>query len=198
MTDTENRHLEQEDRPGVNHAKDQIARIIRVDQAGEYGAKRIYAGQLAVFKNRPGMARTEKLIQHMADQEDVHLDTFSDMVAERGVRPTILQPIWHVGGFALGAVTALMGEKAAMACTAAVEEAIDEHYAAQQVALDTLNADGAGEEELKAHIDQFRADEAEHHDTAIDEGAEAAAGWPFLRRAIKGTTKTAIWLSERF
>lgn len=189
---------EMEDRPGVNHAKDQIARIIRVDQAGEYGAKRIYAGQLAVLGGRPKMARTEKLIKEMADQEDHHLETFNDMVAARQIRPTILQPIWHVAGFGLGVVTALMGEKAAMACTAAVEEAIDEHYAAQQDTLDKLNAEGAGEEALKATIDQFRADEAEHHHTAMEEGAEQATGWPLLRRAIKGGSKAAIWLSERF
>ncbi len=189
---------EMEDRPGVSHAKDQIARIIRVDQAGEYGAKRIYAGQLAVLGGRPQMARTEKLIKEMADQEDHHLATFNDMVAARQVRPTILQPIWHVAGFGLGVVTALMGEKAAMACTAAVEEAIDEHYAAQQDTLDELNAQGAGEEALKATVDQFRADEAEHHHTAMEEGAEQATGWPVLRRAIKGGSKAAIWLSERF
>ena len=187
-----------EDQPGPSHARAQIARILRVDQAGEFGAKRIYQGQLDVFAKRPGMARTEALIRHMAEQEDEHLDRFNDLVAERGVRPTVLQPFWHVAGYTLGAATALMGEKAAMACTAAVESVIDEHYARQQSSLDRLKEAGTDESGIKASIDKFRADEAEHHDTALEEGAAQTPGYRLLSGVIKACSKSAIWLSERF
>lgn len=183
--------------PGTSAAKAQINRILRVDQAGEFGAKRIYKGQLDVLSKRPGMAQTEQLIKHMAEQEDRHLEAFDDMVAQRQVRPTILEPIWNVAGYAMGAATALMGEKAAMACTAAVEEVIDEHYAAQQAELEKLAKTGVDEPELRAAIDQFRAEEAEHHDTAIEHGAEETPAYGLLSAVIKRASKTAIWLSER-
>lgn len=163
--------------------------MLRVDQAGEYGAKRIYAGQLAVLGNRHPTARD---IGHMAAQEQVHLDRFNDMVATRGVRPTILQPVWHVAGFALGAATALIGPKAAMACTVAIETEIDRHYGAQ------LDALGDVDPELSDAIRTFQAEEVEHKATALAAGAEQAPGYPVLSAAIRMGCRMAIRLSERF
>ena len=162
-------------------------RIIRVDHAGEFGAVQIYKGQLAVL----GKSASAETIRHMADQERRHLEKFESLVVERGVRPTALQPLWTVAGFALGAVTALMGEKAAMACTAAVEEVIDQHYTKQAQEL------GPDEAPLKAVIEEFRAEEVQHHDTAIARGAEQAPAYPLLSGLIKAGSRAAIWLSER-
>ncbi len=163
--------------------------MLRVDQAGEYGAKRIYAGQLAVMGDR---APDSGAIAHMAEQEQRHLDRFDAMLAERGVRPTALQPVWHVAGYALGAATALMGPKAAMACTAAVETEIDRHYREQ---LDAL-AD-SDEAELKATIARFRDEELEHKATAEAAGAHEAPGYPLLSAAIRLGCRAAIGLSKR-
>src|SRR5690242_6449831 len=116
--------------PGSDAAAD-VDAMIRVDHAGEYGAVRIYEGQLAVFQARPGSARAAAAIKRMSDQEQRHLTRFDALINERRVRPTALEPVWRLAGFTLGAVTALLGEKSAMACTAAVEEVIDEHYASQ-------------------------------------------------------------------
>ncbi|HSG33432.1 MAG TPA: demethoxyubiquinone hydroxylase family protein [Sphingomonadaceae bacterium] len=165
-------------------------RMIRVDQAGEYGATRIYAGQLAVMGDR-GPNSTE--IRAMAAQESDHLARFNAMIAERGVRPTALQPIWSVAGFALGAATALIGPEAAMACTAAVEEEIDRHYTRQLDRLDTTGEDP----ELARVIEEFRADEREHRDAALAAGAERAPAYPLLSGAIRLGCRLAIRLSER-
>jgi len=173
--------------PGDPSAEQRIARMIRVDQAGEYGARRIYEGQLAVLARKPGGAQ----IRHMYEQELAHLETFDRLIAERRVRPTALQPVWHLAGFALGAATALMGEKAAMACTVAVEEVIDEHYASQAEAL------GEDEAPLKETIERFRAEELEHRDLGLAAGAEEAPGYPMLTAGIKRASRLAIWLSER-
>ncbi|MDJ0935432.1 MAG: demethoxyubiquinone hydroxylase family protein [Kiloniellales bacterium] len=162
--------------------------MIRVDQAGEYGARRIYEGQLAVLGRSPAAATIRK----MHEQELAHLETFDRLIAERRVRPTLLQPVWHVAGFALGAATALLGEKAAMACTVAVEEVIDEHYAGQSERL------GEDEAELKKTIEDFRADELEHRDIGLEHDAEGAPVYPVLSGAIKAGSRLAIWLSERF
>ncbi len=161
--------------------------MIRVDHAGEYGAVRIYEGQLAILGKRP----SGDLIRHMAEQEQHHLQTFDRLVNERRVRPTALEPVWRVAGFALGAATALMGEKAAFACTAAVEEAIDEHYAAQIEAL------GDSDPDLKKTVEDFRADEAAHRQTALDNGAEQAPGYKLLSEAVKVGCRVAIKLSEK-
>src|SRR5215472_1865051 len=142
-------------KPPAPGATPDIEAMIRVDHAGEYGAVRIYQGQLAVLKRRKGAAASVDTIRHMAEQEQRHLKAFDRLVNERRVRPTALEPVWRVAGFALGAATALMGEKAAFACTAAVEEAIDEHYARQVEQLD-------GDPELKRTIAEFRADEIAH------------------------------------
>ena len=167
---------------------EQIERMIRVDHAGEYGAKRIYAGQLAVL----GKSEHGPVIQHMAEQEEEHLDYFTQAIGDRGVRPTALLPLWHAAGFALGAATALMGPRAAMACTVAVEEAIDEHYQAQ------LNALGPEEADLSKSIAKFREDELEHRDIGLEREAELAPGYDVMSAAIKRGSKLAIWLSERF
>jgi len=173
--------------PGVA-AADDVAAMIRVDHAGEFGAVRIYEGQLAVLKHRKGSsART---VEKMAKQEERHLKAFDALVNERRVRPTALSPVWQVAGFALGAATALMGEKAAMACTAAVEEVIDDHYAGQIERLDH-------DPDLKAKIADFRADEIAHRHEALAHGAEEAPGYRLLSGAIKAGCRLAIKLSTR-
>jgi len=164
-----------------------LRRMIRVDHAGEYGARRIYEGQLAVLGGSP----SGPTLRHMHEQEARHLKTFEALMVERRVRPTLLQPLWHVAGFALGAGTALMGEKAAMACTVAVEEVIDEHYANQAEQL------GDDETALRETIEEFRADELEHRDTALEHGAEQAPGYEVLSAAVKAGSRLAIWLSKR-
>ncbi|GAB5469543.1 MAG: demethoxyubiquinone hydroxylase family protein [Rhodospirillales bacterium] len=175
-------------RPGDLSQQARLERLVRVDHAGEYGARRIYEGQLAVLGRSPAAAK----IKHMHEQEERHLAHFEEEIRQRRVRPTALFPVWHVAGFALGAATAMLGEKAAMACTVAVEEVIDEHYAHQAAEL------GDSEPELKATIEAFRAEELEHRDTALEEGAESAPGYPLLSGAIKAGSRAAIWLSERF
>lgn len=164
------------------------ARMLRVDQAGEYGATRIYAGQLAVLGDRNPIAAE---IQHMAEQEAAHREKFDALLAQRGVRPTALQPFWDVAGFALGAATALIGPKAAMACTAAVETEIDRHYTQQ---LEELAQD---DPELSTLIEQFRDDERAHRDAALAAGAEEAPGYTLLSGAIRLGCRVAIRLAER-
>jgi len=173
--------------PGDLSAREDLERIIRVDHAGEYGASRIYAGQLAVLGRGP----KGDVLRHMKAQEQVHLDTFSKLIAKRRVRPTALLPFWNVAGFALGAVTAAMGERAAMACTVAVEETIDEHYSAQSARL------GEDEAELHDTIEVFRAEELEHRDIGIENGAEQAFAYRLLTRVIKAGCKVAIKVSEK-
>lgn len=164
------------------------ARMLRVDQAGEYGATRIYAGQLAVMGDRAPHARE---VAAMAAQEADHRAQFDALLARRGVRPTALQPVWSVAGFALGAATALLGPDAAMACTAAIETEIDAHYTQQLEELD-------GEDpELGALIEKFRDDEREHRDAAFAAGAEKAPAYPLLFGAIRLGCRFAIRLSER-
>ncbi len=176
--------------PGERTVEAEVARMIRVDHAGEYGAARIYDGQLAVLgKDHPLYPK----IKEMKDQEQEHLDTFNGLVNERGVRPTALNPFWHGAGFAMGAITALMGEKAAMACTAAVEEVIEDHYQDQINKLDHWGV----EKNLNKTIKKFQADEVHHKDTAIKYGAEETPGYRLLSETIKTGCRTAIWLSKR-
>jgi len=163
-------------------------RMLRVDQAGEYGATRIYAGQLAVMGAR---ARHSGEVAAMAAQEADHRARFDALMARRGVRPTALQPVWSVAGFALGAATALISPEAAMACTAAIEEEIDRHYTAQ---LDELGDD---DPELGGMIAEFREDERGHRDAALAAGAERAPAYPLLSGAIRLGCRLAIRLSER-
>jgi len=167
-----------------------IDSIIRVNHAGEYGAKRIYAGQLAVFKDNP---KLRKLIQHMADQEDAHLDYFEKEIIRRGVRPTALHPVWHAAGYALGALTAKLGPEAAMACTVAVESVISGHYQEQ---LDALK-DKPEEAALRRAIAKFKAEEEEHHDTGLAHDAELAPAYALLSAVIKGGSRIAIEIAKR-
>ena len=162
--------------------------MIRVDQAGEYGATRIYAGQLASMGQRSPMARK---ISAMALQEERHRAFFDRMIVERGVRPTVLQPFWDVAGFALGAVTAAIGPEAAMACTAAVETEIDKHYEEQLIAL------GDSDPELSEAIAEFQAEELEHRDTALASGAEDAPAYPLLSAVIRLGCRVAIATAKR-
>ena len=162
--------------------------IIRVDQAGEYGATRIYAGQLAMLGDRHPAARS---IAHMAEQERRHLDAFDRIMAERGVRPTALQPFWNVAGFALGAVTAAIGPEAAMACTVAVETEIDAHYREQLAEL------GESDPALSDMIEEFRLEEVEHKEAALAAGAEQAPAYPLMSAAIRLGCRAAIALSKR-
>ena len=174
--------------PGDPDHREIISRIIRVDQAGEYGAKRIYEGQLAVLAGTDD----EPILREMLDQELEHLEQFDSLLVERHIRPTALQPLWHVAGYALGVGTALLGREAAMACTVAVEEVIDEHYADQAQTL------GDNEKDLRSTIEQFRKDEQEHRDKGLEQGAEQAPAYPVLTGAIKAGSRLAIWLSTRF
>ncbi len=174
-------------RPGDPSREGLIERMIRVDHAGEYGAVRIYEGQLSVL----GRAASAPAIAHMAEQERHHLKTFNTLVGDRRVRPTALLPLWHLAGFALGAGTALLGERAAMACTVAVEEVIDEHYAGQIEQLENEEPD------LRKTFETFRAEEGEHRNTGLEHGAEQAPGYGALTAFIKTGSRFAIWLSER-
>jgi 3-demethoxyubiquinol 3-hydroxylase len=173
--------------PGDLTKDELIDRIIRVDHAGEFGARRIYEGQLAILRGKP----EAQAIEHMYAQELEHLKAFEKLMVERRVRPSALHPVWNVAGFALGAATALMGPKAAMACTVAVEEVIDQHYRAQSEKL------GADEAPLKAKIEKFRGEELEHRDIGLECGAQQAPAYPLLTGAIKAGSRLAIWLAER-
>ena len=174
--------------PGDLTREQLIDRIIRVDHAGEYGAVRIYEGQLAVLGRTPA----GPVIREMADHERVHLAEFSRLIGERRARPSVLHPFWHVAGFALGAATALLGEKAAMACTEAVEEVIDGHYAEQIEML------GDDEAELRDLCERFRQEEVEHGEIAIARGARDAPLYRPLSAFVKAGSRGAIWLAERF
>jgi ubiquinone biosynthesis monooxygenase Coq7 len=173
--------------PGDPSPRARLARFLRVDHAGEYGAKRIYQGQLAVLGRGPH----GDTLRHMQAQEQVHLDHFSKLIGDRQVRPTALLPLWHVAGFALGATTALLGARAAMACTVAVEETIDEHYRAQHAQL------GEDEGPLREHIEKFRQEELEHRDIGLQNGAEQAPGYRLMTAVIRTGCRLAIKVSER-
>jgi ubiquinone biosynthesis monooxygenase Coq7 len=178
--------------PGDPSTEEMIERFIRVDHAGEYGATRIYEGQLAVL----GSSDVGAILREMASAEERHLDTFDKLIVERRVRPTVLMPLWKIAGFALGAGTALLGREAAMACTVAIEEVIEEHYSDQSKQLDTLPANEA-EPELRQVIEGFKAEEVEHRNIALANHAEKAPAYTILSSAIKTGSKMAIWLSER-
>ncbi|KAL7273077.1 ubiquinone biosynthesis monooxygenase Coq7 [Rhizina undulata] len=187
-------------RPLTDKERDFLQRALRVNQAGELGANLIYEGQYAVLKHDP---RLKLLIRHMWDQEVHHLETFDKLIAKHRVRPTAMRPLWNVAGYALGLGTALLGEKAAMACTEAVETEIGTHYNNQlRALLDMLKDDKEllKSGELKQLIDtirEFRDDELEHLDTAVEHDAKGAAGYEILHNVIRGGCKAAIWVSER-
>jgi 3-demethoxyubiquinol 3-hydroxylase len=173
--------------PGDPVPESETASMIRVDHAGEYGAVRIYDGQLAII----GRGHARDAIRHMAEQEKRHLAAFDALVRARQVRPTLLHPLWHLAGYALGAATALMGERAAMACTVAVEEVIDEHYQGQAERI------GDSDPALTETIEAFRADELAHRRTAIEHGATEALGYELISAVVKTGSRLAIWLSTR-
>jgi len=175
-------------RPGALTREQMIDRFLRVDHAGEYGAVRIYQGQLAVLGDNHPMSDT---IKHMKAQEDVHLERFNSLIRDRDARPTLLTPFWHVAGFALGAGTALLGVKAAMVCTEAVETVIDDHYAGQIAQL------GEDEPALAEELEKFRQEEIEHRDTAVEHGAHEAPAYGLLSGLIQLGCKTVIKIAER-
>ena len=165
-----------------------LEEIIRVDHAVEYGATRIYDGQIAVFGKNSKIGKT---IQHMADQEQEHIQKFEELIIKNRVRPTALMPVWNVAGYALGVSTALLGEKAAMACTVAVETVIGNHYGEQLSLLEDAK------KELKKTIKKFKADELEHHDIGIAHDAEKTPGYKVLSKVIELGCKTAIEISKK-
>ena len=169
-------------------AKDKIIeRIVKVDQAGEIGAQRIYNGQMAVFKILKNKKEYE-VFSKMAEEEKVHLDFFNKIAKERNIKPTKLAPLFDIGAFALGIGTALLGSKAAYVCTEAVEEIIEEHYSKQIDQLENID------EDLRKKIKQFRDDEVNHKHTGISEGKNHH---PLLRKLINRTTEAAIFFAER-
>jgi len=174
--------------PGDRHPVTEIARILRVDHAGEYGATRIYQGQLDVL----GAGRAAAETRRMAEAEKRHLTRFETLLRERRVRPTALHPLWSVAGYALGVATAVLGERAAMACTVAVEEVIDEHYRVQAEQL------VAEDPALREMILSFRDDELAHREAAIAYGATETAGYDLISAGVKTGSRLAIWLSTRF
>lgn len=166
-----------------------IHEMIRVDHAGEYGAKRIYEGQLQALKGHP----IEPVIRHMYDQELAHLKAFEGWMIDHAVRPTILSPLWHGAGYALGWVSGKLGSEAAMAVTVAVEDVIDQHYAEQLKVLDSLN----NYDDIKQGITQFREEELDHKNQGLMHDAESAPLYPLLSRVVRLGTQLAIALSKK-
>ncbi|KAF9971463.1 hypothetical protein BGZ73_005599 [Actinomortierella ambigua] len=169
-----------------------LEEMIRIDQAGELGANWIYRGQYAVLGSDK---KVGTLLQHMWDQEKVHLKTFDDIIGDYRVRPTALRPFWEVAGFALGAGTALLGKEAAMACTEAVETVIGGHYNDQLREL--LKIDHPDIAKLRTIVQQFRDDELEHLETALDHDAQKAPNHELLSNFIKQGCKLAIYISGK-
>ena len=178
-------------RPGPGAAATRLSEILRVDHAGELGAAHIYRGQQAVLGAAPRHARTAEQLKTMAEQEAEHLHAFDRLLTERQVRPSLLAPFWRAAGLALGAGTALLGDKAAHACTEAVESVIERHYADQIAEL----ADG--EPELAKTLSRFRDEELAHRDLAVDEGARQAPGYELLSTLIRAGCRAAIKISEK-
>ena len=174
-------------------AEPELARALRVDHAGEYGAQRIYQGQLAALEGRAD-PETLATVRAMLEEEREHLEAFNALLHQERVRPTALQPAWHIGGWLLGVATGMLGARAAMACTIAVEEVIEGHYADQ---VEALEKSQAGSPALRKTLARFAEEEAAHRETARASGGEQAPAYPVLRFAIRGITKTAIRLSER-
>ncbi|KAG0277563.1 ubiquinone biosynthesis monooxygenase Coq7 [Linnemannia exigua] len=181
--------------PPLRLSKEQrelLEEMIRVDQAGELGANWIYRGQYAVLGSDK---KVGPLLQHMWDQEKHHLKVFDGIVSQHRVRPTALRPIWEMAGFALGAGTALLGKEAAMACTEAVETVIGGHYNDQLREL--LKIDHPDIDELRKVVKQFRDEELEHLETALEHDAQKAPQHELLSNAIKQGCKAAIWISSK-
>jgi ubiquinone biosynthesis monooxygenase Coq7 len=178
-------------RPGQGALKTRLGEILRVDQAGELAAVHIYRGQAAVMRAAPGRERIAEQLKEMEGHEQVHLSRFNDLLTERGVRPTLMSPIWRAAAFALGAGTALMGDKAAHACTEAVESVIEKHYADQIAEI------GDRDPALAAELKQFRDEELAHHDHAVEHGSREAPAYRLLSGVIKAGCRAAIKISEK-
>ncbi|CAF1016439.1 unnamed protein product [Brachionus calyciflorus] len=172
-------------------SKKQLDRILRVDHAGEYGANRIYAGQMAVLGKTP----VGPTIQHMWDQEKDHLKKFEELIPKYRARPSALLPLWDIGGYALGFGSALLGKEAAMAVTVAVESVITEHYNNQL--RDLLEKNPEKHTEILEVIKQFRDDEQAHHDTGLEHEAEKAIFYRPLSEVVKAGCRAAVWVAER-
>ena len=177
--------------PGAGAMSARMAEILRVDHAGELGAVHIYRGQRAVLGAAPGHERIAGQLEEMEGHEAVHLARFDKLLTERGVRPTLMTPVWRAAAFALGAGTALLGDKAAHACTEAVETVIEEHYAGQIAELADREPD------LAAELSKFRDEELAHRDRALEEGAREAVGYPVLAAVIRAGCRAAIKISEK-
>ncbi len=174
--------------PGDKAHRNDISGLLRVNHAGEYGAVRIYKGQLAANKD----ATAKPILKHMLEQEETHLKSFEELLNQHNTRPSLLSPLWHIGGWLMGYGTASMGTTSAMACTEAVETAIDEHYSEQITELkDSPHKD------LKDLLEKFRLEELEHRDTAIENGAHQASGYNMLTNTIGKISKLSIWLAKR-
>lgn len=169
-----------------------IAEMLRVDHAGEYGAVAIYRGQQAVFARNSKTRNIAEQLGEMEAEEQQHLDAFDKLLIEENVRPTVLGPVWNVAGYGIGVMTALLGEKAAHACTEAVETVIEQHYADQIEELEESDR-----QDLRATFIQFREDELHHREIAVEEGAKNALGYPILSSLIKTGCKLAIRISEK-
>ena len=178
-------------RPGRGASRRRRAEILRVDHAGEYAAVHIYRAQRAVFEGRAGRETIAADMGEMQAQEAVHLARFDALLNAERVRPTLMTPVWRLAALALGTGTALMGEKAAHACTEAVETVIGEHYAAQVAELADRDP------ELAAELSKFRDEELAHRDLAVEEGAREAPGYPLLAAIIQAGCKAAIRVSEK-
>ena len=178
-------------RPGMGALKARTAEILRVDHAGELAAVQIYRGQQAVFAAARGKTAAATEFEELGGQEQAHLRAFDALLTERGVRPSLLSPLWKSAGFVLGAATALIGEAAAHACTEAVESVIEEHYAGQVAELHEV------EPELAQRLEGYRQDELAHHDRAIQSGARDAPGYGFLTAVIRAGCRAAIKAAER-
>ena len=178
-------------RPGAGAVQQRLAEILRVDHAGELGAVHIYRGQRAVLGSASAKSRIAGQLADMEAHEAAHLRRFDELLNERRVRPTALAPLWRLAGFAVGAGTALLGEKAAHACTEAVETVIEEHYAGQVAELADRDP------ELAAELAQFRDEELAHRDIAVEEGARQAPGYALLAGVIRAGCRAAIKVSEK-
>ena len=181
----------QSSRGAAAQAPPRLAEILRVDHAGEYGAVAIYKGQQAVFARHAKTRKIASQLKHMQDEEQIHLDAFDALLNTHSVRPTAMTPLWNAAGYGLGVVTALMGEKAAHACTEAVETVIEQHYADQVEELKDSHPD------LSATFAKFREDELSHRDLAIEEGAKDAPAYALLSRVITAGCRTAIKITEK-
>lgn len=177
--------------PGAGAFRTRLAEILRVDHAGELAAVHIYQGQRAVFQAGRGHERIAAQLAHMEAQEQHHYDTFCRLLTEHQVRPTVMTPLWRLAALGLGVGTALMGEKAAHACTEAVETVIEGHYAGQIAEMVARDPD------LTKDLAAFRDDEIEHRDTAVEQGARQAPAYPLLSAVIRAGCQLAIKVSEK-